>query len=71
MPFHYSAIMRKYLNCPVAVAFGPSGAGKTTALQSGLAAVGADRFFRRGTKKKHFELCCESTNSIGIDDHSV
>jgi hypothetical protein len=47
--------------------------GKTTALRSGLAVVGAypDRFFNRGTKEKYLELCCESTIPIGIDDSSI
>jgi len=73
MSLHYEAILSKFLNCPVAVAFGPSGTGKTTALRGGLAIVGAypNRFFSRGTKEKYLELCCESTIPIGIDDPSV
>ena len=32
MSLHYGTILDKYLNCPVPIAFGPSGTGKTTAL---------------------------------------
>jgi hypothetical protein len=71
MSLHYGTIMRRYLNCPVAIAFGPSGTWKTPT--SGLAVVSAytDRFFSRGTKEKYLELCCKSTIPIGIDDPSV
>ena len=72
MALHYQVILGKYLNCPVAIAFGNSGTGKTTALRCGLALVGSypNRFFSRGTKEKYFELCCDSTVPIGIDDPS-
>ena len=32
MSLHYETIMLKYQNCPIPLAFGPSGTGKTTAL---------------------------------------
>lgn len=73
MSTHYSVIMGRYLNCPVAIAFGESGTGKTTALRCGLSVVGAypNRFFSRGTKEKYLELCSNSSIPIGIDDPSV
>ena len=33
MSLHYGVILEKYLNCPVPIAFGDSGTGKTTALR--------------------------------------
>ena len=73
MVLHYEAILDRYLNYPVAIAFGQSGTGKTTALRCGLSMLGAypNRFFSRGTKEKYLELCSESTIPIGIDDPSV
>lgn len=70
MSLHYEVTLDRYLNCPVAIAFGQSGTGKTTALRCGLSIVGAypNRFFSCGTKEKYLELCSES---IGINDPSV
>ena len=71
MALHYEAILAKYMNCPVPIAFGVSGTGKTTALRCGLALVGgSNRFFSRGTKEKYLDLCCNGTIPIGIDDPS-
>ena len=68
---HYETVLSKFLSCPVPIAFGPSGTGKTTALRSGLALVGSsNRLFSRGTKEKYLELCSESSFPIGIDDPS-
>lgn len=73
MSMHYEVILARYLNCPVAIAFGESGTGKTTALRCGLSIVGAypNRLFSRGTKEKYLDLCCDSSIPIGIDDPSV
>jgi len=72
LALHYQTILRKFLNCPVPIAFGPSGTGKTTALRCGLATVGSypNRLFCKGTKEKYLELCCQSSIPLGIDDPS-
>lgn len=72
MALHYETILSKFLNCPIPIAFGPSGTGKTTSLQCGLALVGSypNRLFSRGTKQKYLELCSGSSFPIGIDDPS-
>ena len=72
MALHYETILSKFLSCPVPIAFGPSGTGKTTALRCGLSLIGAypDRFFSHGTKEKYLELCSTMSFPIGIDDPS-
>jgi hypothetical protein len=73
MALHYNTILSKFLSCPIPIAFGPSGTGKTTALRCGLSLIGSypDRLFCSGTKEKYLELCTVSSFPIGIDDPSI
>ena len=69
MALHYNTILGKFLFCPVPLAFGESGTGKTTALRCGLSIVGAyRRFFSKATVEKYAELSSDSCLPFGIDD---
>lgn len=72
MSLHYETIMSKYQNCPIPLAFGASGTGKTTALRCALSIVGAhpNRFFSRATLEKLMDVCSKSSVPIGVDDPS-
>ena len=67
---HYQSFVKKFKSCPVPIAFGESGTGKTTALWSGLSLLGAHKnsFFSKISKEKALQLCCMSNIPIGIDD---
>jgi len=63
--------MLKNLNfCPIPLAFGESGTGKTTALQCGLALIGAwkKRFYSKLSQAKILQLCSDSSIPVGVDD---
>ena len=67
---HYEAMLKKLKSCPVPLAFGESGTGKTTSLLSGLALFGAQNthFYSKITKEKVLALCSTSGIPLGIDD---
>ena len=70
MVLHYQSFIKKAKNCPVTLAYGSSGTGKTTAIHCGLGLLGADefRFFRKVTPAKAFELCSVTSIPMGYDD---
>lgn len=67
---HYQTFLKKFKSCPVPLAFGESGTGKTTALWCALALIGAQNnyFFSKLSKEKALQLCCTLNIPIGIDD---
>ena len=67
---HYQKFLKKFKSCPVPLAFGESGTGKTTALWCGLSLYGAHKnyFFSKLTKEKALQLCSTSNIPIGMDD---
>ena len=71
MVLNYRQFIDRLRNCPIPLAFGPSGTGKTTALESGMAILGAHntRLYSKVTREKIFEMCCESSGlPIAVDD---
>ncbi len=66
----YQLFLENLRFCPVPLAFGDSGTGKTTALLSGLSLVGAHdtRFFSKVTHSKIIDLCCTTSIPLGVDD---
>ena len=72
MSLHYQTILSKYQSCPIPIAFGPSGTGKTTALRCALSIIGAHphRFYSRATLEKLLDISSKSSFPIGIDDPS-
>ena len=74
MALHYDMFLKAYYNCPIPIAFGPSGTGKTTALLCGLATVGSSaRFFTSSASNNRpflLNMCSSSSLPIGIDDPS-
>ena len=72
MSFHYRTILETNFNCPVTVAHGPSGTGKTTALLSALSLFGGQKnknnFYSRGTKESFVSILARQTVPIGLDD---
>ena len=57
-------------SCPITLAYGASGTGKTTALHCGLALIGADdlRFYQQLTAAKVLQLCSSTSIPLGVDD---
>ena len=70
MAMHYHTILDKFMFCPVPIAYGRSGTGKTTALRCGLAICGSHpaRFYSKASLEKYNDLCCDSHLPLGIDD---
>ena len=70
LALHYQAMLQKLKFCPVPLAFGDPGTGKTTALQCGLSLLGAEetRFYSKLSKEKVIDLCCTSSIPLGVDD---
>lgn len=69
MALHYKTILSKFLFCPIPLAFGPSGTGKTTALKCSLGMLGnSKRFYSKATIAKYTQLCSSSCIPLGIDD---
>ena len=62
MSLHYETVMSKYQNCPIPLAFGPSGTGKTTAVHCALSIVGAH--------PNRFVSSSKSSVPIGVDNPS-
>ena len=67
---HYRALQKKLTFCPVPLAFGFSGTGRTTALKCTLGMLGVypTRFYCDVTKEKIVELCCTCGVPLGVDD---
>ena len=68
MVLHYQTFIKKAKNCPVTLAYGSSGTGKTNAIRCGLGLLGADEFFHKVTPAKAFELCSVTSIPMGYDD---
>ena len=70
MALHYQSFIAKIKNCPITLAYGSSGTGKTTAIRCGLGLLGADesRFFHKVSPAKAFELCSVTSIPMGYDD---
>jgi len=58
------------LDCPVPIAFGQPGTGKTTALKCCLLMMGLlpQRLWSSGTKQMFSQLLCNGWMPLGIDD---
>lgn len=67
---HYRLLQNKLTFCPVPLAFGSSGTGKTTALKCalGMLGVASNRLYCDVTKEKIIDLCCSSGVPLGVDD---
>ena len=70
MALHYQTFIAKLKSCPITLAYGQSGTGKTTALHCGLGLMGADdlRFFRDLSPAKVSQLCSVTSVPLGVDD---
>ena len=67
MALHYQVILAKFLFCPVPLAFGEYGTGKTS---SGLAMLAAypSQFYSKGSLEKYTNLCSTNNFPLGSDD---
>lgn len=68
---HYQNLIEQLRYCPIPLAFGVSGTGKTTALECALSLFGArdSRLYSKVTRAKKFDLCCECSGiPLGVDD---
>ena len=72
MCLNYDALIRHFFYCPIPLAFGESGAGKTTALRCALSLWGGSRmhFYSRATRELILQKCSQSTIPMGLDDPS-
>jgi len=70
LALHYRTMLQKLKCCPVPLAFGDAGTGKTIALRCGLSLMGAQdtRFYSKLSKEKVIDLCCTSSIPLGVDD---
>ena len=70
LTLHYQMMLKKLKFCPIPLAFGQSGTGKTTALRCGLSLLGIhdSHFFSKVTKEKILQMACYSGVPLGIDD---
>lgn len=74
LALHYKTILSRFLFCPVPLAFGPSGTGKTTDLRCGLSIVGThpgsrpSRFYSKGTLERYTDICSQSCLPFAMDD---
>ena len=71
MSFHYNAVFAQKLFCPVPLAFGPSGTGKTIVLHCALALFGAhmQHIYQRCTLQYYASRCAECSIPFG-NEHS-
>ena len=62
MALHFTQFMDTMKSCPITLAYGSSGTGKTTALHCGLSLMGADdiRFYREVTPAMVTKLCSQT-----------
>lgn len=68
---HYESVIKCFRYCPIPLAFGESGTGKTTALESAMSLLGAlrTRVYSKVTREKTFDLCCDCEGiPLGVDD---
>ena len=67
---HYRLMRKKMKFCPVPLAFGPSGTGKTTSLLCALSLFGGttNRFYSMVTKEKIIDPCCTCGVPLGVYD---
>lgn len=67
---HYEDIIENLSYCPILLAFGESGTGKTTALESAISMLGAiESVYGKVTREKILDLCCVSGGiPVGVDD---
>jgi len=70
MALHYVTIKKELGFCPVPIAFGNPGTGKTTSLKCGLSMMGLlpQRLWSNATKEMFLQLCCSGYMPLGIDD---
>ncbi len=70
LTLHYQTIIKKLKFCPIPIAFGQSGTGKTAALLCGLSMFGAheNRFYSKLTKERILALCSGCSIPLGVDD---
>lgn len=70
MVLHYQLMQKRVSFCPIPLAFGSSGTGKTTALRCALGMMGivSKRLYCSITKEKIVDLCCSSGIPLGVDD---
>ena len=70
MALHYRSFISKLTNCPVTIAYGNSGTGKTISIHCALGLFGANhsRFFHSVSVAKAFELCSSTSIPMGYDD---
>lgn len=73
MALHYHSFIEKLKSCPIPVAYGRSGTGKTTSLHCGLSLLGADdfRFYHHLSPAKALQLCSITNVPLGLDDPDV
>lgn len=70
MVMHYQTILQKFLFCPLPIAFGLSGTGKTAALRCGLVIcrIHPSRFYSKASLEKYNDLCSDSHLPLRVDD---
>lgn len=68
MSSHYRQVIEKHMGCPITVATGPSGTGKTTLIKAALSLFGITTIFSKGTNAGMLERLARSTIPFGIDD---
>lgn len=70
LALHFQQFIEKLKSCPILLAYGQSGSGKTTALSCGLSLLGAEslRFFRDLSSAKIIQLCSVTNIPLGLDD---
>ena len=70
MALHYRSFISKLTNCPVTIAYGKSGTGKTISIHCALGLLGANdsRLFHNVSPAKAFELCSTTSIPMGYDD---
>lgn len=70
MALHYVSIKKELGFCPIPIAYGNPGTGKTTSLKCGLSMMGLipQRLWSNATKELLVQLCCNGYMPLGIDD---
>ena len=70
MALHYQTFIQKLRSCPIMLAHGTSGTGKTIAIHCRLALLGVDEFrlYHKVSAAKALELCSVTSIPLGYDD---
>lgn len=71
LSLHYQEFIERLRYCPIPLACGESGTGKTTILEAALSLMGAreTRVYSKATREKIFDMCCECAGiPLGVDD---